>query len=224
LAKKVLFSSPPLLFFQNLNFLFSLTDRAVNLENLLTVVETEAQTVPLLKKINELETQLRDYEKKCQTYQIELKEREDIIRDLRINGPAATGPMPPAPIPPELIGSMDPSLPPAPPPPMDGLPPPPPPPMDGLPPPPPPPPGMGFAKKAPKREYMKEPPIKLKALQWNKLDANKIKGTVFEEFGENLAGIKLDYGSIDHQFAAKEVAPKGKSKKMRFFFLLLLLF
>jgi hypothetical protein len=103
---------------------------------------------------------------------------------------------------------------------MDAPPPPPGPDMEGPPPPPPgpdappPPPGPGTPvgrKKMPKRDYMVIPSVKMKGLQWNKIDSNKIKGTVFETFGEKLTTIKIDLKKLEDNFAAKAVkAPEEK--------------
>eukprot|EP01119_Soliformovum_irregulare_P012880 TRINITY_DN336_c0_g1_i1.p1 TRINITY_DN336_c0_g1~~TRINITY_DN336_c0_g1_i1.p1 ORF type:complete len:1157 (-),score=445.88 TRINITY_DN336_c0_g1_i1:34-3504(-) len=141
----------------------------INLGELMTTVETESREVPLKKKIEELEEQLSNLTKKIQTLDIDLKERDETIANMKANGVVASGgdggfaapPPPPGgaddgfappPPPPGFGGGADEGFAPPPPPPGfgggdDGCAPPPPPPGfggdDGAPPPPPPPGGFG---------------------------------------------------------------------------------
>ena len=49
------------------------------------------------------------------------------------------------------------------------------------------------------------PSVKMKGFQWNKIDANKIKGTVFENFGEKLTTLNIDLKKLEENFATKAV-------------------
>ncbi|PRP83316.1 actin binding protein [Planoprotostelium fungivorum] len=139
--------------------------------------------------------------------------------------PTDDAPPPPPPMndaPPPLMGDAPPLMgdappppppmnegpPPPPPPPMGDVPPPPPPPMGDAPPPPGAPPAPGSQKKSntkpkPKRDYMKIPESKMKALQWVKLPEKQIKGTIFDQFSDKLMAYTVDFGDIENSFAAK---------------------
>jgi dishevelled associated activator of morphogenesis len=73
---------------------------------------------------------------------------------------------------------------------------------------PPPPPMPKRYSRAPLRAYMREPKVKMKQVQWAKLEYSKIKGTIFENFAENLNTITLDYDELENQFCAKTIVPK----------------
>ena len=87
-------------------------------------------------------------------------------------------------------------LPPPPPPPPPGVPMPPPPPGVPMPPPPPGipgppgppgppmPPGFGFAAPAGKQKPNKKPKVPMKTLNWTKLNANSVKGTIWEKIDD----------------------------------------
>jgi hypothetical protein len=62
------------------------TDRAVNLEHLLTTVEVEVDTIPFRKRIEELEIQTRELERKITTQQIELRDKDDQLKKIRTRG------------------------------------------------------------------------------------------------------------------------------------------
>ncbi|PRP77167.1 hypothetical protein PROFUN_14508 [Planoprotostelium fungivorum] len=159
------------------------------------------------------------------------KEVEDLKAKLAaavvvvVDAPPVEGGAPPPPPPPDGVVEES-SAPPPPPPPggseEGGGPPPPPPPPGGAPPPPappgggpPPPPGAPAAKppQRPRRDYMKEPKTKMKGLQWTKLDENKLKGTVFDQFGEKLTAFRIDFGEIETNFGVKEVKKAESSQE-----------
>ncbi|MES1912644.1 MAG: hypothetical protein MHM6MM_004881 [Cercozoa sp. M6MM] len=50
----------------------------------------------------------------------------------------------------------------------------------------------------------------MRAFHWNKMDVNKIKGTVWDEIGELDKEVKLDVPEFEKMFAAKVVARKKK--------------
>ena len=105
---------------------------------------------------------------------------------------------------------------PPPPPPPPGIPMPPPPP--GVPGPPPPPgvPGApafpGFGPPAGKQKQNKKPKVPMKALNWTKLNANNVKGTIWENIDD--AKVKIDPEEFCKIFSKAENKPKAPPKKV----------
>lgn len=195
-------------------------DKPINLDNLLTTVESQLNVLPFKKRIEELEQRIKDLEKNNYMKDIELKEKLDQNELLKKkivdpNTPLPSNTLEPAPS--NSSQTETESQNPSPPPPPPEAPPPPP--LSPNTPPPPPLPNAQSPKRAPKREYMKPAPIKLKPLHWSKLNAGKIKGTVFEEYGDNLDSIKLDYSDIEANFAIKVPTKRTQDgKKEKTFF------
>ena len=106
--------------------------------------------------------------------------------------------------------------PPPPPPPPPGIPMPPPPP--GVPGPPPPPgvPGApafpGFGAPAGKLKQNKKPKVPMKALNWTKLNANNVKGTIWEKIDDTK--VKIDPEEFCKIFSKAENKPKAPPKKV----------
>ncbi|PRP73182.1 actin binding protein [Planoprotostelium fungivorum] len=213
--------------------------KAIPIGNLIQAASTDVASAPLASKIDELQKQLEQHQKKVQTFEIELRERDEKIAALRAGGaiessggpPPPEGGGPPPPPPPGGDGGPPPPPPPGgegppgPPPPPGGGPPPPPPPggPPGPPPPPgapgapgpPPPPGMGVKKAAPppKKKPRKAPQQKMKGLQWNKMPDAKVKGTIFEKMSFEYKGVNIDYASIEENFSAKVIEAKKEEEK-----------
>lgn len=199
----------------------------VNLADLLTSVQNEANEIPLHKKIEDLENELNIFHKKCTTLEIEIKEKDEQIQKLKVDvaqaaaaaqAAATSGNVINAPQgsvvsqDPGLQGSEAPS-----PPPIPGNPPlppilgnaPPPPPIPGGPPLPPPPGGIKIVKKKPKSV----PKQKMKGLQWVKLPQNKLTGSVFEKMELEYKGFKFNYSEIEEYFSAKVIEKKEEKKE-----------
>jgi hypothetical protein len=118
------------------------------------------------------------------------------------SSPSSDGAPPPPPPPPPPPGSGG-----APPPPP---PPPPPPGSGGAPPPPPPPPGApkGGAPPAPALPKKKViiPGTKMRQLAWNKLNANKLKDTVWSKLDDER--VKIDTKALESLFCAAKAKTK----------------
>jgi len=199
----------------------------ISLKDLLLTVEAEEKEIPLRKEIEDLQNDKASMIKRCETLQIELKEKEEQILSLRNSiqsvPSSPSGAIPALPRtttdtdgPPPAPGSDVDSPPPAPGSDMDGPPPAPPPvpgsDMDGPPPPPPPgappPPGGPMGTKLIKRKPRSVPAQKMKGLQWVKIPQNKLKGTVFEKFSPEYKGLSINYREIEEMFAAKVIEKK----------------
>jgi Formin Homology 2 Domain len=64
----------------------------------------------------------------------------------------------------------------------------------------------------PKKKPRATPGGKMKQLQWMKMPANKVKGTVFEGMPEQYSNVvKLDYGTLEAKFSAKVIEKKEDS-------------
>lgn len=97
---------------------------------------------------------------------------------------------------------------------MGGIPPPPPPGMGGIPPPPPPPPGMGGIPPPPPGGMPgmpAKPKMKLRKLNWKKLNKNELENTVFRHL--QLQGIKLDIPTLIEYFRIPDETKKKDEKK-----------
>jgi hypothetical protein len=95
--------------------------------------------------------------------------------------------------------------------PVTGGPPPPPPPPPGAgggPPPPPPPPGMGAPKAVPTKPALK-PSVKMKGLQWQKINARDIEDTIWKKVNDEKLYRELDREHIEQLFGS---TAKAKSK------------
>lgn len=124
--------------------------------------------------------------------------------------PSLPSPPPPPPPPPPISGS----IPPPPPPPFSGsIPPPPPPPFSGgVPPPPPMMGGMIPNSNIPNRT----PGIRLKSLNWTKLDNRKINGTIWKEINEDEVVDILDKNwksKVEEIFSEKPINKKNAEIK-----------
>jgi hypothetical protein len=114
-----------------------------------------------------------------------------------VDAPVTGGPPPPPPPPGAGAGG--------------GGPPPPPPPPPGAgggPPPPPPPPGMGVPKAVPTKPALK-PSVKMKGLQWQKINARDIEDTIWKKVNDEKLYRELDREHIEQLFGS---TAKAKSK------------
>ena len=127
-----------------------------------------------------------------------------------------SAPLPPPPPPPPPGVPMPPPPPGVPmPPPPPGVPMPPPPPgIPGPPGPPGPPmpPGFGFAAPAGKQKPNKKPKVPMKTLNWTKLNANSVKGTIWEKIDDTK--LKFSPDEFCKIFAKAEAKPKAPPKKV----------
>jgi hypothetical protein len=72
-------------------------------------------------------------------------------------------------------------------------------------------PGFGFAPVATKQKPNKKPKVPMKALNWTKLNANVIKGTIWEKIDDTK--IKFDPREFCELFGKAEVKPKAPPPK-----------
>jgi len=73
-------------------------------------------------------------------------------------------------------------------------------------------PGFGFAPVATKQKPNKKPKVPMKALNWTKINANNIKGTIWEKIDDTK--IKFNPDEFCEIFGKAEMKPKAPPKKV----------